>query len=95
MSLGLCTVDGLHSLIASGSLPAINYINLRKSKISTKDFGELGKDLVGDRQTTLVLDGLKLAGSNALQDLLGILCYFIVSVLNLPFYVFIASSAKG
>ena len=71
LSWGLNRADGLPTLLTSGMLPNLAYINLRKSLITAAVLCEMAPCMKMENLTTLVLDGIKLAGSTVLAELFG------------------------
>ncbi|XP_064595909.1 uncharacterized protein LOC135462616 [Liolophura sinensis] len=73
LTFGLNNVEELPDILTKSCLPFLNYLNLRKAKISAAGVSKL-QSLITPKEKpmkTLVLDGLKLAGTEALKGLLG------------------------
>lgn len=73
LTYGLNTAEELPDILAKSCLPLLNYLNLRKAKISAASVSKLQSLITAKAKPmrTLVLDGLKLAGTEALKGLLG------------------------
>ena len=73
LNVALNPADDLPSVLTSLALPNLRYLNLRKAKVSPSTISQLAPCVGKGGIDTLVLDGIKLAGSNALKSILGIL----------------------
>ena len=76
LSWGLNCADGMAELLNSKKdVVQLQYLNLRRAKITSTEIGKLSM-IVKETETcdgleTLVLDGIKLSGCSALNELLG------------------------
>ena len=83
VSLALNPVDDLPPVLTSLALPNLRYLNLRKAKCSPATVGQLAPCVGKGGIDTLVLDGIKLAGSNALKSVLGnLFCCLVKPILT-------------
>ncbi len=72
LTYGLNAADDLPGLLAGGAIPSLQYLNLRRAKVAGASLSKLLPRLKGkDGISTLVLDGIKLAGSKVLKELFG------------------------
>ena len=71
LSYGLNTSEEVPALLRSSTLVKLTYLNLRKAKMSPTAIGQLSLLAQKSGLETLILDGIKIAGTEALKDLLG------------------------
>ena len=69
--MALNPVDDLLSVLTSLTLPNLRYLNLRKARVGVATVAQLASSVGTGGIDTLVLDGIKLGGSNALKSILG------------------------
>ena len=73
LTVALNPVDDLLSAVTPLTLPNLRYLNLRKARASVATVAQLASCVGTGGIDTLVLDGIKLGGSNALKSILGML----------------------
>ncbi len=75
LTWGLNPADDLADLLKTGALPKLQYLNIRRAKVghAGASLVQLTPRLTGENGiSTLVLDGIKLAGSKVLKEILGV-----------------------
>jgi len=71
LSWGQNQADDLPNLLSTGNFPSLQYVNIRKAKINVGKVGTFNALIQDGGLKTLVLDGIKLSGSKAFEELLG------------------------
>ena len=71
LTLALNKADYIEDMLSNQLFPQLQYLNLRKTTISAEVVGKIGGHIGVGGISTLVLDGIKLAGSTDTEKLLG------------------------
>ena len=71
LSWSLNLAEEIADFLSKHPMPRLDYLNLRKTKVSPAAVGKLVEHCGENGIGTVVLDGIKLSGSDAISKLLG------------------------
>lgn len=74
LSFGMNKAEDIAEVLDDIKLTNLMYLNLRKAKMSPTAVGKLSSLTESNCLETVVLDGVKLAGSGAIRELTGRFC---------------------
>ena len=79
LSFGHNNADKLGAILSANKCISLEYLNLRRAKVTAEELNNIAP-LFGKQGTvkTLVLDGIKLAGTGAFNDLFGLHLFFAI-----------------
>ncbi|XP_025083542.1 uncharacterized protein LOC112557745 isoform X2 [Pomacea canaliculata] len=85
LTFAMNDMEGLPAYLSPERFPGLAYLNIRKTKLSSNAFIALSGlvTAAGLPLSTLVLDGLKLSGTETLKNLCGNLCASKITALSL------------